>query len=296
MEFKENHSLKNLNSWKVGGAAEYFCSPTNIQECIDAHEFAKSKKLKITYLGLGSNVLISDQGIKGLVISSRKLKNIESNINEKSNRLEIHCLAGNFKTEALKLFLKHNLSPALMFAGIPGDIGGGVYMNAGISEKILPREFSEVVDYIEVLRDGKLHHFKAEDLEWSYRHCNGWQPGMIVKVGISWSLDNPDLDIKNKVREANRTRMTKQPLDLPSCGSVFVNPVPHHSGKLIQDAGLKGFQIGDAQVSEKHANFIVNLGNASASEIDSVIKHVQKTVFDKFQVQLSTEVRYLGDW
>lgn len=296
MEFKENHSLKNLNSWKVGGEAEYFCSPENIDQCIEAHQFAKEKNLDITYLGIGSNVLISDQGIAGLVISSRKLKNIESFINEDTNRLEIHCLAGNFKTEALKLFLKHNLTPALMFAGIPGDIGGGVFMNAGISEKIEPREFSEVVDYVEVLRDGKIHHFKNKDLDWSYRHCNGWQPGMIVKVGISWSLEHPDPEIKTKVRNANRNRITKQPLDLPSCGSVFVNPLPYHSGKLIQDAGLKAFRIGDAQVSEKHANFIVNLGEATATDIDAVIKHVQKTVWEKFQVKLVTEARYLGRW
>jgi UDP-N-acetylmuramate dehydrogenase len=294
LEIKSGHSLANLNSWKVGGEAEYFCTPSNIDECIEAHNWAESKKLAITYLGLGSNVLISDKGIKGLVICTRKLKAI--NHYEEDEKLKIECMAGNTKMELLKLFLKYELSPALMFAGIPGDIGGGVVMNAGISEKLEPREFEEVVEWVEVLRDGEIHRYQHKDLEWTYRHCHGWEPGMLIKACISWPLAPKTPEIKKLVKEANQTRLKKQPLELPSCGSVFKNPLPQHSGKLIEDAGLKGYSIGGAQVSEKHANFIVNTGNAKASEMRSLIEHVQKTVKEKFSVSLQTEVRFLGDW
>lgn len=294
MEIKSGHSLANLNSWKVGGEAEYFCTPSNIDECIEAHNWAASKKLAVTYLGLGSNVLISDKGIKGLVICTRKLKAIHHY--EEEGKLKIECMAGNTKMELLKLFLKYELSPALMFAGIPGDIGGGVVMNAGISEKLEPREFEEVVEWVEVLRDGEIHRYQHKDLEWTYRHCHGWEPGMLVKACISWPLEPKTPEIKKLVKEANQTRLKKQPLELPSCGSVFKNPLPQHSGRLIEEAGLKGHSIGGAQVSEKHANFIVNTGNATASEMRSLIELVQKTVHEKFKVQLQTEVRYLGLW
>lgn len=296
MEIKQNHSLKNLNSWKIGGEAEFYCSPNSIDECIEAHEWAKEKDLKVTYLGLGSNVLISDDGIEGLVISSRKLKKIEVTEHPEEDLLRITCLAGNWKMELLRTFLKYQLPPALMFAGIPGDIGGGIAMNAGISEKIEPREFVEVTEWIEVLRDGEIHRYENEVLDWSYRHCNGWQPGMIVRAGFAWPLSKVDPDIKIKVKEANQRRLTKQPLDMPSCGSVFVNPLPHHSGKLIQDAGLKGHTIGGAQISEKHANFIVNIGDAKASDVKQLIELAQSTIKEKNNIDLKTEVRFLGRW
>ena len=188
-------------------------------------------------------------------------------------------MAGNTKTELLKLFLKYQLPPALMFAGIPGDIGGGIAMNAGIGEKIKPREFVEVIEWVEVLKEyNKILRYDKSDLHWSYRHCDGWQPGMIVRAGVSWPLDHKDPDIKQKVKEANKTRMQKQPLNLPSCGSVFVNPLPFYSGQLIEELGLKGHQIGGAQISDKHANFIVNQGGAKAQDVKELIDLVQSKV------------------
>lgn len=296
MDFKENHSLRLLNSWKIGGNAEYFCSPESIDDCKTAHQWAKDNKKDITYLGLGSNVLISDDGIPGLVICTRKLKSIEVKEQSEKDLLQIECLAGTGKMELLKVFLKYNLSPALMFAGIPGDIGGGIAMNAGIAEKIEPREFCEVIEWVEVLRDNEIKRFSNTDLEWSYRICKGWQPGMIVKAGIAWPLSQSDPDIKQKVRTANKNRLTKQPLDKPSCGSVFVNPLPHYSGQLIEELGLKGHQIGDAQISEKHANFIVNLGEAKAQDVKALIDLVKTKVKSEKNIDLKTEVRFLGNW
>ena len=169
-------------------------------------------------------------------------------------------------------------------------------MNAGVAEKMTPREFVEFTDWFEVLKpDGSIRRYLREDVEWAYRHCNGWQPGIIARVGLSWPLE-PSADVLERVKAANKVRLTKQPLDLPSCGSVFKNPPGTSSGREIEAAGLKGFSIGGAQVSVKHANFIVNTGDASARDVDGVIKHVQKTVRLKAGIELKTEVVYLGDW
>ncbi len=299
LEIKENVTLAPFTSWQVGGSAEFFCLPETLEQLKDALRFAKDKGHKLTILGSGSNVLISDHGIQGLTLCTKKLKAKE--INKTETRLEVICESGLLKTELLKTFLKEKLPPAEFLAGVPGDVGGGVVMNAGVGEQIRPREFVEITDWIEVLSLEEenfleLKHYNRDDLSWSYRHCRGWEPGLIYRAQISWPLSDADPEIIQRVRSANQIRLKKQPLDMPSCGSVFVNPEGHKSGQLIDHCGLRGFQVGQAQVSEKHANFIVNLGGATAENIDAVIKHVQKTVLEKKGVQLRTEVVYLGSW
>ncbi len=289
--------LAPYTSWLIGGEAEYFCLPQTIDECRSAIAWANKNGIAITVLGGGSNVLVSDSGVRGLVMCLRKLSHLETCV--ESSRLQITALAGVGKSELLKVFLKHQLAPALFLAGLPGDVGGGVTMNAGVGEQIVPREFVEIVDWVEVLSltdpTQPVKRFNKNELQWSYRHCHGWEPGLIVRVGISWAV-NPEPDILQRVRDANKVRLQKQPLHLPSCGSVFVNPPGHKSGQLIDQCGLRGFRIGDAQVSEKHANFIVNLGSATAVDTHRVIEHVKAEVKAKTGVQLNTEVRYLGEW
>ena len=295
ISIQERIRLAPYSSWQVGGEAEFYAEPKTIDELKEAAKFANSKKLPITILGGGTNVLISDSGIRGLTICLRSFSSIATQ--EQSGRLVIECLAGTGKSELLKAFLKYKLEPALFLAGLPGDVGGGIAMNAGVGEMIQPREFVELTDWIEVLRvdSMKIERLAAKDLKWSYRHCTGWQPGIIVRIGISWPLE-PNAEILNKVRAANLVRAQKQPLDLPSCGSVFVNPDGHKSGQLIEQCGLKGFTVGGAKVSEKHANFIVNFNKATANDIHAVIAHVQNTVAVKTGVNLRTEVVYLGSW
>ncbi len=169
-------------------------------------------------------------------------------------------------------------------------------MNAGVSEEFKPREFMELVDWIEVIRPNeKIRRVPKAELKVGYRHCEGWQPGIIVRVHMSWPLEPQD-DVLEKVKAANKTRLLKQPLDQPSCGSVFRNPEGHKAGALIEQCSLKGYKIGGAQVSLKHANFIVNVGEAKARDIHRVIEHVQKTVKAEKGVDLQTEVVYLGRW
>jgi UDP-N-acetylmuramate dehydrogenase len=208
-------------------------------------------------------------------------------------------LAGCPKAEPLKHFLREKLAPAVFLCGLPGDLGGGVVMNAGVGDAITPREFVESVEFVEVMRlaGGRpvIIRLRAEDLQWSYRHCSGWEPGIIVRVGLRWPL-GADADVPQRVREATRRRLERQPLQEPSCGSVFKNPVGAKAGALIEQAGLNGLRLGGAQVSEKHANFIVNRGGASAADVDKLIKTVQAEVFRKAGIKLECEVRYLGRW
>ncbi len=290
----KNVDLANYTSWLIGGAAEFFCLPINIEQLKAALFYAKQNNLRITVLGGGSNVLISDRGIKGLTICMRRFSEITFEI--KGEKIFINALAGTAKSELLKIFLKNQLAPALFLAGLPGDVGGGIVMNAGVAERFEPQEFMELVDSIEVLTaEGEIKELKKSELRVKYRQTDGWQPHIIISAKISWPYI-PNSEVLAKVREANKLRLSKQPLDRPSCGSVFKNPAGHKVAQLIDQCGLKGFRVGDAQVSVKHANFIVNLNKASATDTWNLILYVRKTVKDKMNVDIVTEVLRLGEW
>lgn len=314
---QENISLKNYNTWKTGGLAKYFATPENLDQYKACITWAVSQKLKICFLGQGSNALISDAGFPGLILCSKKFQDVE--IISDKQELVLKCDAGALKYKVMRQFLKYNLSPSLFLSGIPGDVGGGVVMNAGVGEAIEPREFCEIVKSIKVLtwRDSsedqpadpksnletiaqpnlefQIKEFQSKDIEWSYRSSKNWQPGFIFEVILAYPMKPID-GMAEKVKTAINNRKLKQPWDKPSCGSVFVNPPGYKSGQLIESLGLKGFQIGGAQVSYKHANFIVNTGNATSQDIHRVIEHVKAKVFEKNQVSLHTEVVYLGPW
>ena len=286
-------SLKKMNSWQVGGQAEFFCAPTSIEELKEALTWNEKKPYIV--LGGGTNSLVSEKGLRGLTLQLAKLSKIE--VTECEKEISFTCLAGTPKSDLLKHLLKYQLEAALFVAGIPGSVGGGVVMNAGVGEQIQPREFVEIVDWIEVLETPSLQlkRFSKAELNWDYRHCTGWQEGIITRVGIKIA-NEPKPTLLDRVRTANRVRASKQPLELPNCGSVFRNPPNDKAGRLIEAAGLKGFTIGGARVSEKHANFIVNWGSATATDISNVILHVQGEVEKKFSVKLKTEVVWLGEF
>ena len=297
IEIKENVKLAPYTSWLIGGSADYLCFPTHVDELKEAWLWALKQKLSVTFMGGGTNVLIADKGIRGLTISLRKFSSVQ--VLEEKNEIHIHCLSGTAKSEILKVFLKYQLPAALFLAGLPGDVGGGIVMNAGVSEPFVPKEFGEIVHSFTVLRrlDNSFEEveFQHSELNWQYRHCNGWQPGVIIKAKLKYS-SNKDSEILKKVKEANRNRLSKQPLDMPSCGSVFINPPGHRAAQLIQSCGLKGQRIGEAEVSQKHCNFIVNLGQATAQDTWHLMMKVQSTVFQQTGVQMQTEVVRLGDW
>ncbi len=294
---EKNKDLKGFTSWLVGGPAEHYIAPKTTEELELAYRWGLEKfgTNGVHLLAGGTNVLISDRGVSGLTIHLRWYSGIVSET-EEDGCLKLVALAGTPKSELLKVFLKRQLAPALFLAGLPGDVGGGVVMNAGVSEAVVPREFGEIVEWIEVIRDQGTSRLPHDQLKWSYRHCHGWDPGIISKVKVRWPLAPREPDLLERVRAANKTRMQKQPLDWPSCGSVFVNPLGHKAGQLIESSGLKGYRIGGAEVSKKHANFVINLGGATALDIHQVIVHVQREVQRIHGIELKTEVVYLGNW
>lgn len=298
MEFLKDVSLKEYNTWKVGGTADWAVFPTTPQEVQEACLWAKEKKVSITVIGGGSNILVSDEGIEGLTIITKNLAGITNEILE-NDCLTITCLAGTMKAEVLRSFVKNRLSPALFLAGLPGDMAGGVVMNAGVGHDLHPKEFCELVEWIEYVdlsvNTCDIKKLNKDKIEWSYRKSRGWQPGVITKLQIAWQ-EKPDPSILKRLQESNKRRMSTQPLQYPSCGSVFKNPQGTTSGRVIDECGLKGYHIGGAQVSEKHANFIINTGNATAKDIAQVISHVQTQVKYKKQIELQTECLFLGRW
>lgn len=295
MMFQRNIPLSEKTWWKIGGEAEFFYEPNCEEELREAYLKAVKENQPVTILGGGTNVLVSDEGVPGLVISTQGLNHISCE--EKQNQILIRAQAGVPKSELTKIFLRKKQDPALFLCGLPGDVGGGVVMNAGVSEKISPREFGEIVQSIKVLKpDGSFQNYSHHEISWKYRKSLGWQEGIVVEAILHWDLkENPQ--VMARVREATRRRLERQPLNQPSCGSTFKNPSQDESaGSLIERAGLKGYQVGQAQVSMKHANFIVNLGGARAQDVHQIIQHIQKTVFERFSIELETEVRYLGLW
>jgi len=293
-------SLKPFTHLKVGGEAQYFSEPKSKEELIEAIQWSYAHNEPITILGGGTNVLISDKGIKGLTIKLTELNRMT--VDKGAHKIQIKCQAGVKKSELAREFIKNKLSPALFLSGLPGDVGGGVFMNAGVREDRAPREFCEIVEWVSVLKldsQGRVQEktFFSDELEWSYRHSSGWQPGVIFEVGVLWPLDMQD-DIVGKVRSANKLRLKKQPLNYPNCGSVFKNPTKEQSaGSLIEGLGLKSFKVGGAEVSEKHANFIVNKNQkATAQDIGSLITYIKTKVKNESDIDLETEVRWLGDW
>ena len=294
MQIHSHYSLSHLNSWKVGGSADFFCQPENKEEIFYSLRWAKEKNIPVTFLGGGTNVLISDQGIEGLVIGLQKLKTFKEW--EEGGRLCIRALAGVSKSKIMQVFLKHKLAPALFLCGLPGDVGGGVVMNAGVGQNISPKEFRDVVDWVTVLREDKEIIFQNKEIQWEYRSSKGWDPGLIYEVGMSWPME-PLPDLPERLKHMALKRTQSQPLQFASCGSVFKNPLTEEkSGALIEECGLKGYQVGQACVSEKHANFIINRGGATALDIHQLIQHVQKTVQNKNNILLEPEVKYLGRW
>lgn len=298
MKIIEGQSLRAFNWWKVGGQAQYYCAPKTIEDLQQALIFAKDKNLKVNILSGGSNVLIKEGLIQGLCIHLHEFTGLE--VEDSAQSIVLTCLAGTRKSDLAKVFLQKKLAPAVFLTGIPGDVGGGVVMNAGIGEQRQPREFCEIVSWIEVISTdpstyGKIQRYQSEDLHWEYRHSKGWQPGVIARVGIECA-NKPDPNVMNEVRAANKKRVATQPLNQPSCGSVFRNPTGLKSAILIQDCGLKGLQIGGAQVSQKHANFIINAGGATADDIFALIQKVKARVQQEKAVELQQEVVLFGDW
>ncbi len=285
--------MKPHTSFRVGGPAQIYVEPESGEEICDLICAAKAAGLPFFLMGNGSNLVISDEGIDGLVI---RLGESFSEIRSEEDPSDPECVritatAGTLLIRLSSFAAKAGLTGLEFASGIPGSLGGAVFMNAGA----YGHDMSEVVDkVISISPSGERKTWKREELQFGYRKSRFMKEGGIVtEVELLLRKGDPEA-IASSIREYTEKRTKSQPLQFPSAGSMFKRPEGHYTGALIEQAGLKGFSIGGAQVSEKHAGFVINKGEATASDIDALVKHIQKTIQDQFGVSLEREVRFIG--
>lgn len=283
---KRDELLRDHLYTKLGGRADFFLTPTTYEEVQNIVKLSNKVDVPFTLLGNGSNLIVKDGGIRGIVLHLKNFKDIKA-----TDQL-IVAQSGAAIIDVSRRALAEKLSGLEFACGIPGTVGGALFMNAGA----YGGEIKDVLDYCHVVdREGNLVKRTAAELELDYRHSNISEKGDIV-LEATFSLQ-PGVyeDIKAIMDDLTDKRESKQPLEYPSCGSVFKRPPGYFAGKLIQDSELQGTNFGGAEVSTKHAGFIVNKDNATASDYISLIEHVQKTVKEKFDVELEREVRIIGE-
>ena len=280
-----NESLKKHTTYGIGGPADLMIFPKSKQDLIKVIEIINENKLQLTILGSGSNVLVSDNGIRGAVIS---LKNSLKQIEVVDNILYAEC--GTMLGKIVKHAVKNDLIGLENLNGVPGTLGGALIMNAGA----WGGEISENLIHVEVINSkSEIKKILKKDLNFSYRKSSFNKNDILLSA--KFSLKKADKDtIKENFIEAQSGRKKSQPLNKRSAGSLFKNPKDNSAGKLLDDAGLKGLSIGDAKISEKHANFFINDGDASSRDMLMLIKKAHKAVKDKFNVNLSLEVKLMG--
>ena len=280
-----NESLKKHTTYGIGGPADLMIFPKSKQDLIKVIEIINENKIQLTILGSGSNVLVSDNGIRGAVIS---LKNSLKQIEVDDNILYAEC--GTMLGKIVKHAVKNNLIGLENLNGVPGTLGGALIMNAGA----WGGEISENLIHVEVINSkSEIQKIQKKDLNFSYRQSSFNKDDILLSAKFNLKKADKDI-IKENFIEAQSGRKKSQPLNKRSAGSLFKNPKNNSAGKLLDEAGLKGFSIGDAKISEKHANFFINDGDASSRDMLMLIKKAHKEVKDKFNVNLSLEVKLMG--
>lgn len=282
---RENVTLAPYTTMRTGGPAALFAEPRNAQQLAHVHQWAQEEGLPLLILGNGSNLLIADSGFDGLVIH---LGRALSEVSVFANTLTAQ--AGASLAAAARAAAQASLTGLEFAAGIPGSIGGAVCMNAGA----YGGEIAQVIVSAHVLTPEGVRTVSKDELSLGYRSSavmqNGW---VVLEATFELAPGSPD-EIKATMADLAARRREKQPLQYPSCGSFFKRPVGYYAGALIEQAGLKGYRVGDAQVSEMHAGFVINRGHATSSEIYRLMQEVQRRVQAQFGVTLEPEVRLIG--
>ena len=285
---KVEEAMSRHTSFKVGGNAQIFVEPGDEEALQRLLKFINVEKIDYYIIGNGSNMLVSDKGYRGIIISMLKFTT-QSLIENES----ITISAGKTLKELTELAHDNSLSGLEFAYGIPGSVGGAVFMNAGAYDG----EIKEVLDKVKVMdKEGNVLSLNTGELDLSYRHSNIEEKGYIV-LEAKFNLKKADKSaIWKKMQELMARRIDKQPLNFPSAGSTFKRPEGYFAGKLIDDAGLRGYSIGGAKVSDKHCGFIVNADKASAEDVYALITYVRLKVKEKFDVELEPELRVLGEF
>ena len=278
--------MSEHTTFRIGGPADLYVVPDDVEEVADVIAACREEHVPYFVLGCGSDLLVSDDGYRGVIVA---LADGLTNVSVDGE--EMTCQAGVTLKEASEMACELGLSGLEFACGIPGSVGGACFMNAGAYGGCT----ADVLESVRALMpDGSVQTIPADELNLGYRQSRVKDDGLVV-LSATFSLreDDPE-DIRARMDDFTRRREEKQPLELASAGSTFKRPEGFFAGKLITDAGLKGYQVGDAAVSKKHAGFVVNLGNASAADVHAVIEHVQDEVDRQFGVRLEPEVRFLG--
>lgn len=284
----QEEPMKKHTTFRVGGNADYFVAVRNGEEIAQMIQLCQEMQMPYYILGNGSNLLVSDNGYHGLIIYIGKEM---SAITVDGNCM--HVQAGALLSKIGSVALQNHLAGFEFASGIPGTVGGAVVMNAGA----YGGEMKDILVEVTVLtQDGDVLVLKKEELELGYRTSIIAKKGYIVLGAVIQLREGNPEDIKAKMEELKIQRITKQPLEFASAGSTFKRPEGYFAGKLIDDAGLRGFQVGGAQVSEKHCGFVINKGNATAADIVELMRQVSEKVQEQFGVTLEPEVKRLGEF
>lgn len=284
---RTDEPMRNHTSFKVGGPADIMVIPDSVEKLASVLKICNQETIPFFVMGNGSNLVVRDKGIRGVVIK------LFDNFNRFSVCDEvIEAQSGILLSRVSKIALENGLTGLEFAEGIPGTLGGAVYMNAGA----YIGEMADVVVETEYMdTNGELRIIKGNQHQFGYRSSFiQKQTGIVLKSIMKLKKGNKN-DIKALMDDFNKKRRDKQPLELPSAGSVFKRPTGYFAGKLIEDCGLRGYRIGGAEVSTKHCGFIVNIGNSSCQDILDLIEHIQSCVKDRFNVELSTEVKLVGE-
>lgn len=284
-EYSTEALLKDYTSFKIGGKADVMVFPDSADKLINVAEFARKSGIPVLVIGKGSNLLVSDEGFRGVVINTCSMDKIEL-----VDDTTIYCQSGASLSKLCRFALENSLTGLEFAFGIPGTAGGAAYMNAGA----YGGEMKDVLVKCEhITSDGILSEFNGDELDLSYRH-SAYSDSSFIITSLTLKLSKGDkAEIKAKMDELMSKRRDKQPLEYPSAGSTFKRPEGYFAGALIEQCGLKGYTSGGAKVSEKHAGFVVNIGGATAADVMNVIDHCRKTVLGKTGVTLEPEVKII---
>ena len=284
IELRYNESMARHTSFRIGGPAEIMAFPKSAEELAQILKMSSSTDCKYAILGAGTNILAPDKGIAGLVICLKDCLN--GIVRLDGNRIRVG--AGVTMTRAAVYAAGQNLGGMEFAHGIPGTVGGGVYMNAGA----YGGEIVQICESVDVMYpDGSLITIPGAEMGFSYRHSRLEEDGGIVISAVFALEEKPEQAVRAVMQDLQQRRKTSQPLDLPSAGSAFKRPVGGYAAALIDQCGLKGFRVGGAAVSEKHAGFVVNLGGATAEDVCALLSQVSDVVFEKTGIRLEPEVR-----
>ena len=284
ISFRFAEPMKNHTSFRIGGPAQVMAFPKNAEELSEILKASKLLDLNIRILGAGTNILAPDEGISGLVICLKD--SIDGMELLPNNRIRV--AAGVSMARAAMFAAGKGLSGLEFAHGIPGSVGSGVYMNAGA----YGGEICQVCESVDVMdMDGNIHTYTSEEMGFSYRHSRLEDEGGIVLSAVFALMPKPENEIREKMQELIAKRRASQPLDKPSAGSAFKRPVGGYAAALIDGAGLKGYRVGDAAVSEKHAGFVVNVGDATAADVQELLRQVSDKIFENSGIRIEPEVR-----